>query len=565
MTCVERLEARQMLSAAVWYISGHDRTADPGDAIVIEAVPGRAGWVRATVNGREVAARPVAEIAGIRIDSNKGNDLVHVRLGRRFAHLRTVVYGGPGDDVLIGGATRDVLRGGRGDDRLHGRANANILNGQVGADHFYRGSQDIIRMNAGDQFVTQILPRMIAPAPATPPPETEPPPRIWPPSRLPDPQPLDDAAAANVSDAITKFAFAFYRKLAEQKGEENLLFSPASLVTAMSMLLPAARGETLEQMLSAMRLPADVPEILRQFEELNAPVQSEPPYTLTNANAFWHDADFEVLDTYRQAIQQAFDAAVGELDLKDREAATRIINEWAAFNTQGMIDEVVTPKFFTDTMVFVLANAVYFKGKWVEPFDPERTYDAPFYLADGSTVRVQMMSHTGEYRAHFGRGFRMVVLPYEGDRFSMVVILPDGGDQLDELAQVVTPELLDEWVALAEAEPFYLRLGLPKFELSASLEPIEILKSLGMTNVFSGAADLSGMAGPIPGLMVEEAVHAARIEVSEEGTRAAAVTVVGGGVCSGPPSITVNHPFLFAIRDDQTGAIQFLGQVTNPS
>jgi len=216
-------------------------------------------------------------------------------------------------------------------------------------------------------------------------------------------------------------------------------------------------------------------------------------------------------------------------------------------------------------MLFVLANALYFKGKWAQPFDPKETHDAPFVLADGSSVMVPMMTVGGEFHEYEGQGFSMIELPYEGDRFSMVVLLPRGNDRLDQLAQVVTPKLLDEWIAAAENNMFYGNLSMPKFELSATVDPIEILKSLGMTDFFTPAADLSGIAGPIDGLMVEKFVHVARIEVSEEGTRAAGGSFIGGAACSGPPSLHIDHPFLFAIRDDKSGAIQFLGQVTNPN
>jgi serpin B len=177
-----------------------------------------------------------------------------------------------------------------------------------------------------------------------------------------------------------------------------------------------------------------------------------------------------------------------------------------------------------------------------------------------------MMFRDGGFRLYHGRGFRMAVLPYEGQRFSMLVLLPNGYDHIDELAQAVTPERLNEWVAAAEEASEYI-LGLPKFELSTRLDdPIALLRSLGMTDVFAPfASDLSGMTGVRDGLHLEKVVHAARIEVSEEGTRAAAVSVGGGGICSGPPRFTADQPFLFAIRDDQSGAIQFLGQVMDPS
>lgn len=568
MNSVERLEARRLLAApSIWHITGDDNAPNAADAIIIEAVPEKPGRLRAILNGRKLGTRRAVTMLGIAIDAGDGNDLVRLRLGAEFADLRTTLRGGAGDDVLIGGATRDTLRGGAGDDRLDGRGNANVLHGKRGADRIHRQpGRDLVRgEDADDRFVGRIRAQMI-PAASEPQPEPEPEPVLPPLGELPEPQPLDESPAANVPEAMNRFAFAFYRKLIEAEGNENLLFSPSSLATTLSMLLPAARGETLDQMLAAMRLPADVAEVLRQFEDFMRPVTGSPPYEFANANALWHDPTYPLLDEYRQAVQQAFAAVVDELDLGDRAEAERVVDAWAALHTQGMIDDIVDPDFFTDTMRIVLANAVYFKGKWVETFDPKKTHDAPFHLADGTTVQVPMMTRRGGFRLYSGAGFAMAVLPYEGQRFSMLVLLPERYDGVDELARAVTPELLDEWVAAAGEMSSFV-LDFPKFELYTRLDdPIPLFESLGMTNVFSPfVSDLSGMTGQHDGLHLEKLVHAARMEVSEEGTRAAAVSVGGGGICSGPPHFTADRPFIVAIRDDQTGAIQFLGQVMHPS
>jgi serpin B len=559
-----------LAASAIWHVTGLDHASNPADAIVVEAHPGKTGWLRATINGRKAAVQRLAEIGGIEIHAGDGNDLVHLRLGAKYADLRTTLRGGAGDDVLIGGATRDKLRGGPGDDRLDGRANADVLIGQRGADRIrHQPGQDTLRHDPDDRSVTRVRPQVIVPKTPAPQPEPEPEPEPWIPpyDARPEPRPLDASPAATVPDAMNRFAFAFYRQLIETRGDENILFSPSSLTTMLSMLLPAARGQTLDQMLAAMHLPPDVSQVLSQFQDLTAPVTGDAPYDFTSANALWHEPGYPLLHDYRQAIESAFAAAVDELHMSDPQQAELVIDAWAALHTDGMIDDIVTPEFFTALTRVVLGNAVYFKGNWASPFHPDYTYNTPFQLDDGTTVQVSMMSQQGGFRLYEGAGFRMAVLPYEGDRFSMLVLLPNQHVGIDELAQSVTPELLDDWVAAAEEVSWY-ELHLPKFELSTRLEPDDLighLNSLGMTDVFSAtASDLSGMTGLHDGLHLEKLVHAARIEVSEEGTRAAAVTIGMSEVLSSPPSFRANRPFLFAIRDDQAGAIQFLGQITNP-
>jgi serpin B len=277
-----------------------------------------------------------------------------------------------------------------------------------------------------------------------------------------------------------------------------------------------------------------------------------------------------LLDDYTEAVRKAFAAVVEGLDLTDTAETKRVIDQWAADHTEGMIKDLVGPDFFADMPLnFVLGDAVYFKGNWAEPFNPRYTNKSDFHLADGSTVQASIMNNVSGFNAYHGTGFDMVVLPYQGARFSMLVLLPNATDGLDELVQAVTPELLNQWAAEATGQMGGTWVALPKFAFSTRLETDDLkvpLETLGMTDVFSPVdADLSGMMGPGNGLHLKRLVHGARVEVSEEGTRAAGVSLGNGGVCAGPFYFTADHPFMFAIRDDQTGAIQFLGQVTNPN
>src|SRR6266702_2294637 len=202
MELIERLEARQMLSASVWQVVGADNPANPSDTIVIEAVPEKTGWLRAEINGADVSYRRASQITSIRINAGDGNDLVHVRLGHRFGQLGTLILGGNGHDVLIGGAGPDTISGGSGADRLDGRANVNVVDGGSGVDEIHWQRQDKARSAARDIYVGQIRPRMIAPVASAPADDPQYDPFPW--QKLPDPQPLDDSPADSVSGAISK-------------------------------------------------------------------------------------------------------------------------------------------------------------------------------------------------------------------------------------------------------------------------------------------------------------------------------------------------------------------------
>jgi hypothetical protein len=232
----EPLESRQLLAASVWHVAGDDAGDDKGDRIIVEPTPGQWRVIRAVVNGRVVASREITQFSRLEIRAKAGNDLVMVRLGQRYRDLRVRAFGGLGDDVLIGGANIDELVGNGGDDHIDGRGGSNMLHGGFGFDKIAGPERDVSDVREARVDRTRRT-RVVPPVPTPEPPVVVPPPQV--PSEL--------------ADGINRFAFAFYRKLVEQTPDANLLFSPLSLVTALSLLLPASRGQTREQLLSALR------------------------------------------------------------------------------------------------------------------------------------------------------------------------------------------------------------------------------------------------------------------------------------------------------------------------
>jgi serpin B len=210
-----------------------------------------------------------------------------------------------------------------------------------------------------------------------------------------------------------------------------------------------------------------------------------------------------------------------------------------------------------------LINAIYFKGDWTKQFDKSRTRDEAFTLADGSQVNAPLMRHESSqpFRHYYGDGFQVLDLPYSGDAYTMTVVLPRELDGIDELVGDLTQSRWEEWIGGLDS--MEIAVFLPKFELEYELTMNDVLIALGMGEAFSLSADFSNMY-PGGGVWIDSVRHKSFVKVDEEGTEAAAATVVVI-VQSGPPSFRADHPFVFFIRERHSGAILFMGKIMNPA
>jgi serpin B len=212
----------------------------------------------------------------------------------------------------------------------------------------------------------------------------------------------------------------------------------------------------------------------------------------------------------------------------------------------------------------VLANAIYFKGKWAEQFDPRRTHNAPFKCDDGTTPEVPMMHAELKCRTAHVDGVWAAELPYRGGELAMLVVLPKEGEKLVELEKRLTPELFAKWVGLLEERQKELPVALPKFRIETRYELPDYLKALGMVDAFDrDRADFTGMAERPPGY-ISAVAHKAFVDVNEEGTEAAAATAVVIQEVSAPMPFQANRPFLFFIRDARHGTVLFMGRYLKP-
>ena len=253
---------------------------------------------------------------------------------------------------------------------------------------------------------------------------------------------------------------------------------------------------------------------------------------------------------------------ITSVDYGNAEAACHTINTWVEERTESKIKDLIPSRILDGLTRLVLVNAIYFKGNWASQFDQSLTNDVPFWVTSDKQVQVPMMTQKHEFRYGEGNGLQILELPYAGDDFSMIVLLPREIGGLVKLEESLTVENLGRWVRnLWETE---VVVFLPRFEITFPFRLDDTLKSMGMVDAFSGKADFSGMDKEP--LFISAVLHKAFVAVNEEGTEAAAATAVimARGSPSLPPIFRADHPFVFLIRENSTGSILFLGRVVNP-
>ena len=370
-------------------------------------------------------------------------------------------------------------------------------------------------------------------------------------------------AAAN-----NEFAVGLYHELRGASGD--LFFSPYNIRSALIPAYAGARGRTAARMAEALRLPESVPALLRACRDFESELASRAKagaVEIDRAAALWRQKGLPLLPSYLELVRDALDSEVFEADFAAAPAeAARILNDWVEAKTRGMIRGIFSPKDFDRLTRLVLAAAIFFRGRWALPFSVLDTRPAPFSLdGSGETVDVPLMRREAEFKYAGLEGFRALEMAYVGQQLSMAVLLPDARDGLADLEKKLSAPELAKWSGALREQS--VKVELPRFELAGSFRLEKALGGMGMSEAFEPrTADLSGMTTEKP-LGIGSVLHQAKVEVDEQGTRAAAATE--SFLCLGlaeprPPIFRADHPFLFMIRDFPTGAILFMGRVTRP-
>jgi serpin B len=372
----------------------------------------------------------------------------------------------------------------------------------------------------------------------------------------------------SVAHSGNRFAIDLYARLAAEAGGDNLFFSPASISTALAMTSAGARGQTAAEMKQVLHLALVDEQLHPAMGSLARTLgASRQGCELSIANALWGQRGYPFLSEFVSRVGKHYEAGLKEVDFREATEQARVeINDWVEERTRQRIKDLIPPDGLDTRVRMVLTNAIYFKGTWETQFDSEQTRAEAFHLESGRSVDVDMMRLANQrFPLLVEKRFRAVELPYEGNRVSMVVLLPEPGVGLAELESELTLDNLDDW--LGRMAPRKLdALAIPRFKMTRRYGLAPHLAKLGMPLALSSKADFSGMSSA-GDLFVSDVLHEAFVEVNEEGTEAAAATgVVVRTTSFAPPLIfRADRPFLFLIRDRDTGSILFLGRLTDPS
>jgi len=366
-----------------------------------------------------------------------------------------------------------------------------------------------------------------------------------------------------VIESSNRFAFDLFREVNAGALAENVFLSPLSVSMALGMTMNGAEGRTFDEMrgmlgfdgMSRTDINAAYLGLLDLLLGLDRKVEMHV------ANSIWYRQGFPFETTFLDAVRGSFRAEVTSLDFGAPSSARRV-NDWVSAATRGRIPD--TLKEISPLDVMYLINAVYFKGEWVQRFDPKETISAGFVGLGGRMIPVRMMNTEGRFRYGGTAEYEAVDLPYGNGAFTMTILLPHQGADVNEVVARMDERRWREVIdGLREAQ---ITVAVPRFRIELEEVLNEPLQRLGMTSAFHpGGADFSRMSRSAGrDLYVSRVIHRSFVEVNEQGTEAAAATKVTMRVVSLPPGIRVDRPFLFAIRERFSGTILFQGKVVDP-
>ena len=379
------------------------------------------------------------------------------------------------------------------------------------------------------------------------------------------------ADISSLTDGNGVFAFNLYKLLSKEEG--NLFYSPYSISAALAMTYAGARGDTEKQMADTLQFYLSQNQLHPAFNSLDQELASRGEgaqgkdgegFRLNIVNAIWGQKDYAFLTSFLDTLAENYGAGLRILDFVNETEPSRItINDWVSDETESRIKDLIPQGAISQMTRLVLTNAIYFNAAWQYPFEEGATSPGVFYLLNGEEVTVPMMEQQESFSYGEGDNYQVIELPYDGQELSMVIFLPDSG-QFETFERVLEYQRVEDIIENLERRE--VRLTMPKFEFDTSFGLKKTLINVGMPAAFSASADFSGMTGE-KDLFISDVIHKAFVSVDEAGTEAAAATAVIMELTAMPETpveVTLDRPFIFLIRDIETGAILFVGRVMNP-
>ncbi|XP_005234044.2 ovalbumin-related protein X-like [Falco peregrinus] len=386
----------------------------------------------------------------------------------------------------------------------------------------------------------------------------------------------------SISAANAEFCFDVFKELKVHHANDNILYSPLSIIAALAMVYLGARGNTEYQMEKVLHFDkiaglggtiqtkcGKSVNIHILFKELLSDITApKASYSLHIANRLYAEKTCSILPIYLKCVKKLYRAGLELVNFKTASDQSRqLINSWVENHTNGRIQDFLKPGSVDLDTMLVLVNAIYFKGIWKAAFKEDNTREFPFSVTKQESRPVQMMSQNSTFKvaAVAAEKVKILELPYAGGELSMLVLLPDDISGLEQLENKISFDKLVEWTSPNVMEKKRVKVYLPRMKIEEKYNLTSVLTALGMTDLFSPSANLSGISSA-ESLKVSEAVHEAYMEVSEEGTETAGSEGVMGDIeqSSESEEFRADHPFLFLIKHNPTNSILFFGRYCSP-
>nr|BAL72192.1 serine protease inhibitor [Hydropsyche angustipennis]BAL72194.1 serine proteinase inhibitor [Hydropsyche angustipennis] len=365
----------------------------------------------------------------------------------------------------------------------------------------------------------------------------------------------------DLTTPVNRFTNKLYRVVTIANPSENVIMSPFSVHSLLSMLTLGTRSHTEIELLKALGY-RDITYLTESYRNVLPLLKTINGAVINMASKIYAAYDLKLNSQFLISAQEVFSASASNIDFNDNKAASATINGWVETQTNNKITDLIPPSVIDPNTKMVLVNAIYFKGLWKKPFDPKRTLDVKFTTITGSEEDIQMMYQEDKflYGSFPDLRAQVVELYYEQQDVSMVIVLPDDANNFSNVEKTLsTKNIFSDLLNEMSFEKIYL--GVPKFKIELTLDLTESLPHVGITSIFNSNADLSGLLKNVRNLAVTDAIHKAFIEVDEFGTTAAAATAVVVGVTATRyPVFICDRPFIFYIIEKQLGKILFVGK-----
>ncbi|HVN59136.1 MAG TPA: serpin family protein [Bacteroidales bacterium] len=365
---------------------------------------------------------------------------------------------------------------------------------------------------------------------------------------------------ATIASSADTFAFELFNRIGNSKGTGNVIFSPLSISYALSMTANGAAGLTRDSILKALGLSElGIDDLDKSYKDLTSALLGvDSRVKMEIANSVWENKDYPAKQAFKDILAAYFNAESSAVDFSDP-STVNLVNNWISGHTNGLIRNMIDQLNSDDIMLLI--NAIYFKGKWKVQFDASNTTTRSFTLPGSSTIDVPTMSVENNFKVYMGENEGVIELPYGQGNFVMDIVLPASNNP-----NSLTAARFSSLLSLMHGQK--VKLYLPKFKYAFKEDVSDILKNLGMGIAFSDSADFSNIMDQLQ-LQISRVLHQAFIETNEEGTEAAAATVVEIIATSIGPTeplvFNIDHQFTYVIREVTTNTILFMGRVTDPS